>query len=267
MDRLFIEFKPPVDRKDEWGDLAMLPYFGLRHLSIVDAARLIAIDTWFAGRIDIKETIDVSDEALNDPRLIEALSEHIELFQTRLCNAVAGGWLKADIGRDIDGKIIMTRTFIERDDLADWLYRTGHDYDDIFAEWMETNDEVSGRVAELARHYRGVGRKDAIYGGEFKDVAPIVFDLRAENADLKRQIEVLKEGGKARVDRPLNTRQRRTLLTIIAALCDYSAIKPNERGEAGKIAAMTDEINASVSAETVAGLLKEIPDALESRMK
>lgn len=69
------------------------------------------------------------------------------------------------------------------------------------------------------------------------------------------------------VEKPLTTRQRRTLLSIIAALCDYSAIKPNERGAAGQIAAMTDEIGASITAETIAGLLKEIPEALETRMK
>ncbi|MGE4124464.1 MAG: hypothetical protein AB7E59_04270 [Pusillimonas sp.] len=267
MDRLFIEFKPPVDRKDKWGDLAMLPYFGLRHLSIIEAARLIAIDTWYAGRIEIDDAKDVSDDALNYPRLIEMLSEHIVLFQKRLSDAVVGGWLNADIGRDIDGKVIPERTFIERDDLTDWLFRTGHDYDDIVAEWMEVNDEASARVAELARHYRGVAKKDAIYGGEFEEVAPIIFDLKAENAELKRQLDTIKEGGKARVDRPVTTRQRRTFLTIIAALCDYSAINPNERGTAGQIAAMTEAIGAPITAETIGGLLKEIPDALETRMK
>ncbi|MFZ3040686.1 MAG: hypothetical protein WA108_02670 [Thiobacillus sp.] len=69
------------------------------------------------------------------------------------------------------------------------------------------------------------------------------------------------------VDKPMTTSERNSLLTIIAALCDYSAIKPQERGAASQIAKMTEEIGASVSDDTVRRVLAKIPDALESRMK
>lgn len=69
------------------------------------------------------------------------------------------------------------------------------------------------------------------------------------------------------VDKPIKTTERNTLLTIIAALCDYSAIKFNERGTAGKIAKLTEEIGARVSHDTVKKVLSQIPDALETRMK
>jgi hypothetical protein len=65
----------------------------------------------------------------------------------------------------------------------------------------------------------------------------------------------------------LDSRERTSLLTIIAALCDYSDIDPAERGSASKIAKMTEEFGARVSDDTVRKWLKAIPDALRGRMK
>lgn len=68
-------------------------------------------------------------------------------------------------------------------------------------------------------------------------------------------------------DKPLRTTERNTLLTIIAALCDYSDIDPKGRGAAVQIAKMTEEIGATVTDETIRKVLEKIPDALEARMK
>lgn len=68
-------------------------------------------------------------------------------------------------------------------------------------------------------------------------------------------------------NKPITAVERNTLLTIIAALCDYSAIKFDDRGAANQIARMTEEIGAAVSDDTVRRWLKQIPDALESRKK
>ncbi len=72
---------------------------------------------------------------------------------------------------------------------------------------------------------------------------------------------------RAMVDKGLTATERNTLLTIIAALCDYSAIKPDDRGSASQIAKLTEEIGATVSDDTVRRWLKLIPDALATRMK
>lgn len=68
-------------------------------------------------------------------------------------------------------------------------------------------------------------------------------------------------------EKPLSTTERNSLLTIIAALCDYSSIKHQERGAVSQIARLTEEIGASVSADTVKRALEKIPDALDARMK
>lgn len=68
-------------------------------------------------------------------------------------------------------------------------------------------------------------------------------------------------------DKALTTTERKTLLTIIAALCDYSAIVPATRGAASQIAKMSDEIGAPVTDDTIRKVLAKIPGALESRKK
>lgn len=83
-----------------------------------------------------------------------------------------------------------------------------------------------------------------------------IAELRARIAELEKEQE-----------KPLDTTSRNTLLTIIAALCDYSAISLDERGAASNIAKRTEEFGARVSDDTVRRILGLIPDALASRKK
>jgi hypothetical protein len=69
------------------------------------------------------------------------------------------------------------------------------------------------------------------------------------------------------VEKPLLTTERNTLLTLIAALCDYSDIKHQSRGVAAQISKMTSEIGAEVSDDTIRDVLAKIPDALLARTK
>lgn len=65
----------------------------------------------------------------------------------------------------------------------------------------------------------------------------------------------------------LNTRQRRTLLTVIAALCKKAGIDHASRGAAATIASLTDELGSPVSDDSIRDLLRDIPDAIESRAR
>jgi hypothetical protein len=67
--------------------------------------------------------------------------------------------------------------------------------------------------------------------------------------------------------KPLTANERNTYLVVIAALCDYSAIKLDRRGVANDIAKITQEFGAPVTNDTIREMLKKMPDALESRMK
>jgi hypothetical protein len=82
-----------------------------------------------------------------------------------------------------------------------------------------------------------------------------------------REFEATLNGPSATNEKPIATTERNTLLSIIAALCDYSAINHQERGAASQIAKLTEEIGAVVTDDTVRKVLAKIPDALETRMK
>jgi hypothetical protein len=62
-----------------------------------------------------------------------------------------------------------------------------------------------------------------------------------------------------------DTRKRRTLLTVIAALCRKAGIDYAGRGAAGAIRAATEELGAPVGEDVLRSMLGEIPDALETR--
>ncbi|MDQ9168991.1 hypothetical protein Q8A64_01070 [Oxalobacteraceae bacterium R-40] len=68
-------------------------------------------------------------------------------------------------------------------------------------------------------------------------------------------------------EKPLAPNERNSLLTIIAALCDYSDINCSKHGAAAQIAKLTEEIGAAISDDTVRRVLGKIPDALEARKK
>lgn len=68
-------------------------------------------------------------------------------------------------------------------------------------------------------------------------------------------------------DKPLQTTERNSLLVMIAALCDYSNIKYESRGAAHQISKLTEEIGALVTDDTIRKALKQIPNALETRMR
>lgn len=85
--------------------------------------------------------------------------------------------------------------------------------------------------------------------------------------DALREFEQSLNSDTATKEKPLSTTERNTLLTIIAALCDYSAIDIKARNASSQLAGITAEIGAPVTDETVRKVLSKISDAVERRMK
>jgi hypothetical protein len=86
-------------------------------------------------------------------------------------------------------------------------------------------------------------------------------------SDALREFEQSLNGAPHGQEKPITTTERNSLLTIIEALCDYSAIKTQKHGATAQIAKLTDDIGASVSPDTVGRYLKAIPNALVTRKK
>jgi hypothetical protein len=68
-------------------------------------------------------------------------------------------------------------------------------------------------------------------------------------------------------ERPIVTKERQTLLVIIAALCNEAGIDYQQRGIASAIQCLTETIGAPISDDTIRKVLNQIDNALESRSK
>lgn len=75
-------------------------------------------------------------------------------------------------------------------------------------------------------------------------------------------------GSNEQVAKPLGSRERDTLLTIIAALCTEAKIPYDKPAKAaGMIQSTAATMGVSIGETTIEGHLKKIPDALATRMK
>lgn len=68
-------------------------------------------------------------------------------------------------------------------------------------------------------------------------------------------------------ERPIKTKERHTLLIIIAALCKEAKIDYKQRGIANAIQHLTESIGAPVTDDTIRSVLNQIEQALDSRSK
>lgn len=248
-----------------------VPNCGIWHLTIPEAAELVALDMWGTGTINIEGSSDWDGE--HDPRLLESLSDHIAGFETRLLDAIDSGHLIAPTKRrDFNDRLVPDDTYIEYGELSKWLDERHYERGDLIAAWVEQEAEFA-ELTRGAMTYRraaqklGIAKKWNLDDPESYDMTSAFKILAEENRRLKEQLVRVQSNQPAKVDRPLLTRERRTLLTIIAAFCKYESIDPKQRGTPTDIAKMTDDLDAPVTAETIAKVLAEIPDALETRMK
>lgn len=108
----------------------------------------------------------------------------------------------------------------------------------------------------------------------FKLPTPMVMaDIKSSAVFLLKEVAEYeqKHGADAesyKEDKPLRTRERNTLLAIIAALCNETKCDYKKPAHAArKILRMTDRGGLSIGESTIESHLKKIPDALEARMK
>jgi hypothetical protein len=248
----------------------LLADHGVFHLTITEAADLIAADLWAAGEVVVSGLED-QDLEPSDPQVRAALAETSASFVVRLINSIEHQHLKADlIRRDFDDQILAQYSYIHKQELREWLSERGFDTDAAFEEWEEAREEVDIALTREAAALKAVARggknairhltyQKALVGSpNLDDPRSVVASLEAclaENAKLKVQLADARHEDRTKVDRPLNTRARRTLLTIIAALCKANRLEAGARGTSQRIREMTEAIGAPVDDGTIAKAL------------
>ncbi|QDF75996.1 MULTISPECIES: hypothetical protein [Shewanella] len=68
-------------------------------------------------------------------------------------------------------------------------------------------------------------------------------------------------------EKALTTNEKYSLLVLVAALCKEANVDYSQRGIATSLVAMTELIGAPITDDTVRKILKQIPQAIESRSK
>jgi hypothetical protein len=267
------------------GHLQLISNFSIWHLSVKEAADLAVMDMWFSGAIPEIEEPEDWDGNEHDPGLKALLAGHTEAMEARLVAAVNCGRMETDkVQRDFEETLITGETYISFQDLSDWLLERGYEYGDHMDGWIADESEIASQVCNEIAYLRaarmsgkGVIRSIALQGMfakvgklEDKDIQGLTAGYKLvmiENQKLKDQLSEARAAQPSKVDRPVTTRQRRTLLTIIASLCRSAGIDPQARGAAQRIKGLVEILGVSMDDDTVAKVLKEIPDAIESRMK
>jgi len=175
--------------------------------------------------------------------------------------------MNGDIPYGRDGQTVAAREHVARSrltvrhtDLREWMAKHYPDQKPAFL------------FDEIERKTHAAINADAFMALQAdRDAARAELEkAKALAADAIREMDALRaerDSLRAMVDKGLTPTERNTLLTIIAALCDYSAIKTDDRGAASQIARLTEEIGATVSDDTVRRFLRMIPDALATRRK
>jgi hypothetical protein len=157
--------------------------------------------------------------------------------------------------------------------------------------WESKTDELQCRTWLTGFHYlvwmqrKGVSECEFLYASkssESPDEGDIVYEIERQlclqdvqkngvvMADELARFESIhdKNVDSSPTNKPLTTRERDTLLTIIAALCEAARISIDPPGKAALfIEGLTDSMGTHVSKRAIENHLKKIPNALETRMK
>ncbi|EGR3920097.1 hypothetical protein NM092_003235 [Vibrio cholerae] len=100
------------------------------------------------------------------------------------------------------------------------------------------------------------------------DVVPLEqcqYELVIRTEELNRFIHELSDKPVSACDKPLDPRERTTLLTIIGALCNQVNINPKTRGVASSVEKMVEQIGVKLSNEAIRNVLMQVDDAIEKK--
>lgn len=187
-----------------------VPNFGVFHLNLNDAGILIAKCLWFRGKLEVSfprtDSID-----FNDGELTAALNSQAVKFTELLSRAVQTGTLKAaEVGLNIDERLLPESTFVDALLLASWLEMRGVHLGDVF------EDEYLSREAELAERIQQVISFERFVLGREHAGDPENLFLRRELANL--EIELARLANPAGQQTTITEKQKNAYLNIIGAL-------------------------------------------------
>lgn len=252
--------------------------FGIYCAPISTLAKLLALEQFSQGEIEIVGFSNQVDYDTNSPDFLKSIAIHIQNYERTLTDSVERKDIKTVwVTRDpATGKIDPENTLIHHKEFSEYLQI--HDINhfgcfeaemaDFLAREWDLYKDITNRV--MSRRLSTLKPNEETIEDEVEKILNEPDRLReilAENLSVKHR---------ALTDRPhtnlteksLGARERTTLLTIIAALAKEANIDISKPGKAGEIISDSIlELGIEVDHYTIEKKLKEIPDALERRGK
>ncbi len=265
---------------DYLDNLERIDNFGVWSVPIRELAKLVAIEMFYGAQISIKGFDPEIEYDLNGETFLSALSPHVIRVENSMIACIERREIKTTwLKRLLDtGKIDTANTLISSEEFFKFLELFGLDGEIACEEgWpirdrLEVEGGLSYDVSEYIRRVRSFGGKAdkafiASEKNKYAENPELLEMLIMENFALKFNAKP-QAGKDDQVDKPITTRERNTLLTIIAALAKEAKIdlsKPAKAGEA--IAHLTELIGAPVDHSTIEGKIKQISEAVKARQK
>jgi hypothetical protein len=106
-------------------------------------------------------------------------------------------------------------------------------------------------------------RENLFYPSGGLDEHDHILVVRTE--EITRFIQSLEDS--PAIEKPLTSKERNSLLVLIGALCKENGIDPKKRGIAAALVAMTENLGAPLTDDTVRKILNQIEDAISLRNK
>jgi hypothetical protein len=177
----------------------------------------------------------------------------------------------------LDGIIDVDETWVLTKDFAKWCTSRGIERSEVCEEYDD------GEFAIFSHAIENGNDKRKEFEAPFFDAN--YAELNDQNSDINKGLKdryetLLLENMRLRgvyyeepmtdhslADRPMMTRERNTLLIIIAALCKKVDIDLKDRKSVSTIVRLVENVSVSMSDDTIREVLKKIPDAVGARVK
>lgn len=173
---------------------------------------------------------------------------------------------------NLDGEIDAKETWLRLSDVEDWCRCRNLDTGDLFGQYWDDEQKIFEDMAESGEVTR-MKYETQNFDAELETLSSNGKwdeNMMEQYSKLMRENFVLRSTkSQARTaERPIATKERKTLLTIIAALAKEAKINANDPGKAAlSIESLTQLMGTPVSKRAIEEHLKKIPGALEVRMQ
>ncbi|MCM2346114.1 MAG: hypothetical protein NDI95_05635 [Acidovorax soli] len=253
-----------------------LPPDGVRLLTAVHIACVDAGGGVFGLKFNEDELQDFFDTSTHRYFSVKPrgnLKKAVNLLTRAVCTSVQNKELKLNVVRkSLENELSLLNSWVSFADFEEWCESRSIRLGDSWFEFLKDESLIAESAAEAMDERRR--RLEGFFADQDIDDLKENFEthgidyLIEEAASLRAKVKKLEKKTLANEEKPLATRERNTLLTIIAALCKEAKLDHTKHAKtAGLIEDTAKKMGLSVGETTIEGHLKKITSTVVTRMQ